>query len=168
MYEALPHFCKKYRVLGHTASTCNKGTGHKRKRHYSKALVRSSCSSPPADTDAVEKQQPYSERPHDDPSIDPMTTEVAMSLEERHVSPRRKRTKLAKTGHSGAKQPTSQNVVHISNAHTTDVAPPRRQYFTYSKVALNTNIGQPGTKNPVAADFRHRRSSVDSATASSL
>jgi hypothetical protein len=45
-----------------------------------------------------------------------MTTEVAMSLEERPVSLRRKRTKLAKTGHSDAKQPASLNVVHIFDA----------------------------------------------------
>uniref|UniRef100_A0A3N7EM07 Uncharacterized protein n=1 Tax=Populus trichocarpa TaxID=3694 RepID=A0A3N7EM07_POPTR len=29
MYESLPRFCKQCRVLGHTTSTCNKGTGHK-------------------------------------------------------------------------------------------------------------------------------------------
>jgi hypothetical protein len=75
-----------------------------------------------------------------------MTTEVAMSLEERPVSPRRKRTKLAKTGHSGAKQPASLNVIHIFDAHTIDVAPLKRQYFTRSRVAMKLTLASRGLR----------------------
>jgi hypothetical protein len=113
MYESLPRFCKLCRVLGHTVSTCNKGTGHKRKQQYHEAHVRSS--SPSVESVANEKQQPYSESLHNEPSIDSMCSKVATTVEERLVTPGCKRTKLAEAGHSGAKHSASPNVVHISD-----------------------------------------------------
>ena len=144
MYESLPHFCKQCRVLGLTVSTCNKGTGHKRKKRSHEVHVRSGCSSPSAETIAVEKQQPYNEGLHDEPSIDPMSTEVAIIVDKRLLSPRRKRTKLAETGHFGAKHHASSNVVHISDDQNviTDVEPPKRQYPTRSRVVATTSFGQ--------------------------
>jgi hypothetical protein len=44
MFESLPRLCKTCRIIGHTVSTCNKGTSYKRKKL--EALVRSGCSSP--------------------------------------------------------------------------------------------------------------------------
>jgi len=55
MYESLPCFCEQYRVLGYTVSTCNKGTGHKRKKRSYETHVRFGCSSPFAETIAVKK-----------------------------------------------------------------------------------------------------------------
>jgi len=126
MYESLPRFCKLYRVLGYTVSTCNKWTGHKRKQQYHEAHVRTSSLS--AETVTVEKQQPYSEGLHDEPSINSMSAEVTTTMEKRPVSPWCKRTKLANAGHSGAKHSTSPNVVHISDDRNViaDMRPPKR------------------------------------------
>jgi len=163
MYESLPCFSKQCRVLRHTASTCNKGTGHKRKKRYHKAPVRSGCSSPSAKTVAVEKQQPYSEGLHGEPSIDLMFAKVTTTVEKRLVSPGHKRTKLAEVGHSGAKHFASLNVVHVSDDRNViaDVKPPKRQYLTHSRVVVTTRFGQQGrhdgvTKNSVVADPRHQ------------
>jgi hypothetical protein len=113
MYESLPRFCKLCRVFGHTVSTCNKGIGHKRKQQYHEAHLRSS--SPSVETVAIEKQQPYSESLHNEPSINSMCSEVATTVEERPVTHGCKRTKLAEVGHSGAKHYAAPNVVHISD-----------------------------------------------------
>ena len=171
MYESLPRFCKLCRVLGHTASTCNKGTGHKRKKQYHKALVHSSCSNPFTETTVVEKQQPYSASLHDELSIDPISAEVATIIEERPVSLGHKRTKPTEVRHSGAKHFASSNVVHISD--DTVVEPPQRQYLTRSKVVAATNFGQQGRhdrvpKNSIVVASRHRSSSEDYVASSSL
>jgi len=55
MYESLPHLCKQCRVLRHTVSTCNKGTGHRRKKRSHEAFIHSNYSNPSTDTVAVEK-----------------------------------------------------------------------------------------------------------------
>jgi hypothetical protein len=72
-----------------------------------------------------------------------MSTEVAIIVDKRLISPRCKRTKLAKTGYFGAKHPASSNVVHISDDQNviTDVEPPKRQYPTRSRVAATTSFG---------------------------
>jgi len=175
MYESLPCFSKQYQVLGHTTSTCNKRTGHKCKKRYHEAPIRSSCSSPSTETIVVEKQQPYSEGLHDEPSIYPMSAEVATTMEERLVSPWRKRIKQAEAGHSGAKHSTSLNVVHVSDDRNViaDVKPSTRQYLTHSRVAMTTSSGQQGrhnrvTKNSVAADPRRQSRSDDFSASSSL
>jgi hypothetical protein len=92
-----------------------------------------------------------------------MFAEVATTVEERPVSPGRKRTKLAEVGHSGAKHFASLNVVHVSNDRNViaDVKPPKRQYLTHNRVVAITSFGQQGrhdgvTKNSVAADPRHQ------------
>jgi hypothetical protein len=73
-----------------------------------------------------------------------MSAEVATVVEERPVSPRRKRTKLVEAGYFGAKHSASLNVVHISNDRNViaDVEPPKRQYLTRSRVAATTNFSQ--------------------------
>lgn len=85
MFESLPRLCKTCRIIGHTVSTCNKGTSYKRKKL--EALVRSGCSSPSANTAAVEKHQPYSAGPQDEPSVDPMSAEATTIVDERPISP---------------------------------------------------------------------------------
>jgi hypothetical protein len=73
-----------------------------------------------------------------------MTAEVATIVDMRLVSLGCKRPKLAEAGHSGAKHPTSPNVVHISDDQNViaDVEPFKRQYLTHSKVFAATNFGQ--------------------------
>jgi len=140
MYESLPCFCKQCRVLGHTTCTCNIGTGHKHKKRSHEAPVRFGCSSPSAETAAVEKQQPYNEGLHDEPSINLMSVEVATTMDERFVSSGRKRSKLAEAGHSDAQHSASPNVIHVSDDRNViaDMEPIKRQYLTRSRVVVAT------------------------------
>ncbi|KAJ6975268.1 hypothetical protein NC653_031197 [Populus alba x Populus x berolinensis] len=88
-------------------------------------------SSPSADTMAVKKQQPYSQRPH----VDPITTEVATSKTRSHSSPRRKKTKCADP------KPVS------DSGKEEEALPVKRQYLTRSKaskIEAQPSSGKPG------------------------
>jgi len=95
MYESLPYFCKQCRVLGHSVSTCYKGTSSKRKKHAHEAPTCFGNSSPSAETAVVEKQQPYSAVPFVDPPLNRMFTEAITAGETRPKSLGCKRTKIA-------------------------------------------------------------------------
>jgi hypothetical protein len=84
---------------------------------------------------------------------------VGKTVKSYSVSLRRKRTKLAETGHFGAKHSTSLNVIHISDDQNViiDVEPPKRQYLNRSRVAVTTSFSQQRrvSKPSVVADSRH-------------
>jgi hypothetical protein len=81
MYESLPRFCKQCLVLGHTVSTCNKGSNSKCKKRPQD--IHDGSDSPSAKIVAVEKQ-PYSQGPPVDTPVNPMSTEAATSEIRRH------------------------------------------------------------------------------------
>jgi hypothetical protein len=143
MYESLPCFCKQSRVLGHSISTCNKGTSSKHKKQAHEAPTCSGNSSPFVETTAVEKQQPYSAAPLVDPQVDPMFSEAITTSETRSKSPSRKSTKIVEVEHFGSEQSATLKVVHISEeGDAAAVEPPKRQYLTRSRAATTTSLGQ--------------------------
>nr|TKR85183.1 hypothetical protein D5086_0000250360 [Populus alba] len=93
----------------------HRNSSHKHKKHSQTAPAPFRCSSPLAETIAVEKQS-IREEPQGELGIDPISVKAAMAVEERVVGFRSKRDKL---GHSNA----------------TIEPPPRRQYLRRSKAA---------------------------------
>jgi hypothetical protein len=143
MYEYFPCFCKQCRVLGHSVSTCNKGTSSKHKKRAHEAPTCSGNSSPSAETTAVEKQQPYSAIPLVDPEVDPMFTEAITTSETRSKSPSRKSIKIIEVEHSSSEQSATLKVLHIfEEGDVAAVEPLKRQYLTRSRAATTTNLGQ--------------------------
>jgi hypothetical protein len=78
-YESLPRFCKRCRVIGHSANTCNRGPMQKKRPHT--AAVSE-------DADVDEKQQSDSV----DPPAPPSTADVVVPMKGHSE---RKRSKLA-------------------------------------------------------------------------
>jgi hypothetical protein len=78
-YESLPRFCKRCRVIGHSANTCNRGPMQKKRPHT--AVVSE-------DADVDEKQQSDSV----DPPAPPSTADVVVPMKGHSE---RKRSKLA-------------------------------------------------------------------------
>jgi hypothetical protein len=99
--------------------------------------------SPSADTVAVEKQQPYSQGPHVDTHVDPMTNEAATFALRRHSFPGQKQTKLATS--STAKQ-ASGPALCPGSCEDLPVLPVQRQYLTRSKA--HTMVAQPCSGKP--------------------
>jgi hypothetical protein len=80
-YESLPRFCKQCKSLGHSNYACTKSSSHKRKKPPPTASTPSGCTTPSADTEAVEKQS-FREEPQGEPEVDPMAAEAAVAVEE--------------------------------------------------------------------------------------
>ncbi|KAJ6877619.1 hypothetical protein NC651_030395 [Populus alba x Populus x berolinensis] len=139
LYESLPCFCKSCHILRHTELACRKGTKPKRKTRPQD--IHEDFGSPSMDTEAVEKQQPYSQGPPVDTHVDPMTTEVATSETRNHSSPKRKRTKCADP------KPVS------NSSKEKEALPVKRQYLTRrkaSKIEAQPSSGKLGkSKDPV-------------------
>ncbi|KAJ6973644.1 hypothetical protein NC653_033855 [Populus alba x Populus x berolinensis] len=93
IYESLPYFYKQCQVLGHTVSTCNKGSHSKRKKRPQD--IHDGSGNPSIKIVKVEKGQPYSQGLPIDNLVNPMSTKVVTSEIRRHSSPGRKKTKLA-------------------------------------------------------------------------
>jgi hypothetical protein len=129
MYESLPRFCKQCKTLGHSTLTCTKGLKPKSKKRSHETPTCSASSSPSAEIDDVEKQEPYCAGPSVVPQVDPISTEAATVGALRPQSPGRKRSKATVTELSSSTTP-----IHHSKAEaTTTVAPSTRQYLTRSK-----------------------------------
>ena len=165
-YESLPKFCKRCRVIGHSANTCNRGSMQKKRSHT--AAVSE-------DADDFGKQQSAS----DAPPAQPTTADVVDPVKGHSGS---KRSKIAVTGPkqkpdnkctteaeatpdvvsppalkktAAAVDITRQRSKHVvsgANPSSTEEesAPPavttRRQYLTRSRVAV-TSDGTPIEKH---------------------
>jgi len=144
IYKSLPWFCKQSKSLGHTISTCTKNSNHKHKKHSKTVPPPSECSSPSAESAAVEKQS-SKEEPQGKPGIDPMSTEVAVVVEEKTVGSGHKRPKLVSSRFNppGAKPSAPPKVVQVSEGHNDVTAepPPRKQYLTQSRAAASSTPG---------------------------
>jgi hypothetical protein len=148
-------------------SSCPNNYNHKRKKHSQTALAPSGCSSPSAETAAVEKQSNRVE-PQGEPGIDPIFVEVVVDVVEKAVDSGRKRAKLV-TSQSSPLEPllsASPKIVQVSEGQTADTVepPPQRQYLIRSRVAASSFFGHPG--KPVGMGRCPSRSSfmVDSRT----
>ncbi|KAL9346314.1 hypothetical protein Peur_061167 [Populus x canadensis] len=137
LYESLPRFCKSCHVPGHTENACRKGSKSKRKTRPQD--IHADSAIPSKDIVAVEKQQPYSQGPPVDTSVDLMSTEVATSETRRHSFPGRKRTKFAAL--SNPKQV-------LDTRKCAEALPVKRQYLTRSKASkkdAQPSLGKPGS-----------------------
>jgi hypothetical protein len=164
MYESLPRFCKQCKTLGHSTLTCTKGLKPKSKKRSHETPTCSASSSPSAEIDDVEKQEPYCAGPSVVPQVDPISTEAATVGALRPQSPGRKRSKATVTELSSSTTP-----IHHSKAEaTTTVAPSTRQYLTRSKTATIPCLGLQRKFKAPAVVFQSLHSSDDSAPSSTF
>jgi hypothetical protein len=164
MYESLPRFCKQCKTLGHSTLTCTKGLKPKSKKRSHETPTCSASSSPSAEIDDVEKQEPYCAGPSVVPQVDPISTEAATVGALRPQSPGRKRSKATVIELSSSTTP-----IHHSKAEaTTTVAPSTRQYLTRSKTATIPCLGLQRKFKAPAVVFQSLHSSDDSAPSSTF